>query len=142
MKILLDTCVIIDVLQMRKPYYNHSKKVFYDAALNKNEFYISANSLTDIYYLMRKYIKDEQKTRDTISRLLNFFSVIDIKDQDIVQALNIDGRDFEDDVLIKSAERNEIDMLLTRNKKDFCSEIVKVLSPKEYGDEFHKDNKE
>ena len=112
----------------------HVKRIFYDAALNKNEFYISANSMTDIYYLMKKYIKDEQKTRETISKLLEFVSIIDINNQDIVQASNTEGKDFEDDILVKCAERNHMDILVTRNKKDFFSENVKLLSPKEYID--------
>lgn len=132
MNVLLDTCIIIDALQKRKPFYKYAETIFLDAALNKHKFFVAANSITDIYYLMRKYIHSDKETRNTISKLLKYVNVLDIKNVDIVQALNSEGKDFEDDVLIQCAERNGVDCIVTRNKKDFLTDSIKILSPKEY----------
>jgi predicted nucleic acid-binding protein len=54
-----------------------------------------------------------------------------INEEIIIDALNSSIKDFEDAVQVFAAEYNEIEAIITRNKKDFQSCDLKFLSPKE-----------
>ena len=49
MKALVDTCVIIDLLQKREPFFKEAHLTFLAAAGNQFDGAISAKSITDIY---------------------------------------------------------------------------------------------
>lgn len=64
MKVLLDTCVLIDSLQNREPFSKFSNQILIAAAGCRFAGCISAKSVADIYYLMHRYTHDDRKTRD------------------------------------------------------------------------------
>lgn len=41
-------------------------------------------------------------------------------------------QDFEDTIQTCAAELNEIEVIVTRNKKDFSNTSLKILTPKEF----------
>ena len=83
-RILIDTCVIIDVLQKREPFWKNASKVFLAAATEKIEGVITAKSLTDIYYLTHRCTHDDKKTRDVILKLLELFKLADTAADDCI----------------------------------------------------------
>ena len=54
MRVLVDTCVIIDALQSRAPFSEAAQKLFIYSANKQFEGYITAKSVTDIYYLTHR----------------------------------------------------------------------------------------
>ncbi len=55
MKIMCDTNVIIDVLLEREPFVEDSCKILKLCEEHKIDGFVSAASVTDIFYLVRKY---------------------------------------------------------------------------------------
>ena len=55
MKIMCDTNVILDVLLEREPFVEDSYKVLKLCEEHKIDGFVSASSVTDIFYLVRKY---------------------------------------------------------------------------------------
>ncbi len=55
MKIMCDTNVIIDVLLEREPFIEDSYKILKLCEEHKIDGFVSASSVTDIFYLVRKY---------------------------------------------------------------------------------------
>ena len=53
MRVLVDTCVIVDALQDRKPFSDNAKTIFYAVANKQIDGYISAKSITDISNLSK-----------------------------------------------------------------------------------------
>ena len=49
MRVLVDTCVIIDALQSRAPFSEAAQKLFIYSANKQFEGYITAKSVTDIW---------------------------------------------------------------------------------------------
>lgn len=131
-KIILDTCVVIDFLQNREPFSKEAKAIFYLLADNKINACITANTVTDIYYLMHKATHDSDKTNELIQKLLDFVDVIDVNKDDITNALCGNIKDFEDAVLNFSAKRNHFDIIVTRNTKDFANSTLTIKSPTEF----------
>lgn len=68
MRILIDTNVILDVLCARENFLEASSKVWKYCETKKLEGYISALSVPNIVYILRKELTPEKR-----SRLLNNF---------------------------------------------------------------------
>lgn len=132
MNALLDTCVIIDVLQERDSFFEDSLAVLNAVADNKFCGYISAKSITDIYYLTRKYIHNESETRKVIQKLLELFDLADTAGNDCKSALLSEMTDYEDAVLVQTALRCDCDCIITRNIKDFDKAAIRIFTPKEF----------
>ena len=132
MKILVDTCVIIDILQKREPFFEDSYELLKNIAVGKIKAYISAKSIADIYYLMHKFFHDKDKTKEALLKICSLFDILDTKKEDCKRALLNDISDYEDAIMIETAISNNINYIITRNIKDFTTEKVKIKTPKEF----------
>ncbi|MCR4594756.1 MAG: PIN domain-containing protein [Clostridiales bacterium] len=131
MKVLFDTCVLIDSLENRRPFSDFSNELFLKAASGEIDGFITANSVTDIFYIIRKHIGDKNKARSILSQLLSFFSVIDTTESDCRQAVFSEISDYEDAVMVESGIRTLVDYIVTRNSKDFIGSRVEIVSSEE-----------
>ena len=77
MRALIDTCIVIDALQNRSPFANDARAIFYAAADNRFDGYVTAKSTADIYYLMHRYTHSDKETRDVLRRLGSLFEFLD-----------------------------------------------------------------
>lgn len=138
MKALVDTCIIIDVLQNREPFSDDAKQIFFAVANKEITGYISAKSVLDVYYLTHRLTHSDEITRKILKTLLGLFDILDTTQLDIRQALSSKITDYEDAVMCETAKRCDVDCIVTRNQKDYeCSEMV-VYSPKEFLDKITK----
>ena len=131
MRILIDTCIIIDALQNRTPFNKNAQDIFLLAANRKIDAFITAKSVTDIYYLMHRVTHSDKDTRDVLSRLFKLFELADTTGTDCKYALSSDVSDYEDAVMIETAVRTQVDSIVTRNTKDYSKSVVPVLTPDE-----------
>lgn len=131
MNVLIDTNVIVDFLQERQPFAKDSCEVIFRAALDYKG-YVGASSITDIYYIHHQHTHNKKRTEKDLASLLKVFDIIDTTNADCRNALRSSISDFEDAVLVESAAREGIDIIVTRNKKDFKNSPVKVCSPAEF----------
>ena len=74
MKILLDTNVVLDVLQKRSPWFEDGKEIFLAVAANQIDGFVTAREVADIHFFSRKQFRGEenidQKVRKIISGIL------------------------------------------------------------------------
>ena len=103
MKILIDTNVILDVLCNRKEFVDDSSKVFKLCEVKKLTGYISALSIPNIVYIMRKELV-EQKIKEIIEKLTLVFDIVDLKGEDLKKAVVLKFNDYEKVMAIKPAE--------------------------------------
>ncbi len=132
MKALLDTCIIIDVLQKREPFSLDGEKIFIYAANNLFNGCITAKSVTDIYYLLHKTTHDNEKTKEILCKLFALFNVIDTTGTDIKNAVFSLTTDYEDAVMIESAIRENVDCIITRNECDYKKSSIKIYTPNKF----------
>ena len=131
MRVLLDTNIIIDFLTKREPFANDAKEIIALIETKSIEGYLSASSITTIHYLAQK-VFNKEKVDTIIKDLLTIFEVSSLKKRDFLKAIDINGNDFEDSVIIATALENEIDIIITRDKKGFLKSEVLALEPKEF----------
>ncbi|MDY2637422.1 MAG: PIN domain-containing protein [Phascolarctobacterium sp.] len=135
MIVLLDTCVIIDVLQDRQPFAEAAKKIFIAVANKQIEGCITAKSVADIYYLTHKATHSNEKSREILAKLFTLFSLLNTTGDDCKNALFSPIADYEDAIMVETAKNAGIDYIVTRNIKDYSKSPVKVTSPAEFLEE-------
>ncbi len=130
MKVLIDTNVILDVLCARKDFLKESSKVWKYCEINKLDGYISAISVPNIVYILRKELTPE-KTQQIIEQLFLIFGVVDLKADDLKKAAAMKMFDYEDALQVASAARIKADFIITRNIKDFVNSKITAIKPSE-----------
>ncbi|MBE5869237.1 MAG: PIN domain-containing protein [Lachnospiraceae bacterium] len=129
MRVLVDTCVIIDALQSRVPFAEAAEKIFIYSANKHFEGYITAKSVTDIYYLIHRFTHNDAETRKILSKLFTLFHLLDTTSLDCRKAISSEITDYEDALMVETAIRSEMDCIITRNVKDYVKSSFKVYEP-------------
>ena len=129
MRVLIDTCVIIDALQSRVPFAEAAQKIFLLSANKQFEGYITAKAATDIYYLTHRLTHSDTETRKILSKLYTLFNLLDTTSLDCRKAISSGISDYEDAVMVETAIRSDMDCIVTRNVKDYEKSSVVVYEP-------------
>lgn len=132
MKALIDTCVIIDYLQSREPFFDDGLNLAIGAANREYEAYITASSMTDIYYLIHRNTHNDTSTRVIINNLTVLFGLTDTYAEDCINAIHSNMTDYEDAVMIETAVRTGMDCIVTRNTKDYQNSSIPAKTPSEF----------
>lgn len=74
MKILVDTNVILDIVLERHPFFEQSARLLQSAAQLNVELFLTATTITDLYYIVRK-AKDRETALDFVKDLLQFMEI-------------------------------------------------------------------
>lgn len=130
-KIMIDLNVILDVLQKRHPIYETSAALLAAAEIGDVEGFISAHSVTTLFYLIQKG-RSSSEARAVITNLLQFLKIGPVDQTTIEQALNLDYSDFEDAVQMMSAVQCRAEYLITRNTKDYQPSLLPVIQPVDF----------
>jgi predicted nucleic acid-binding protein len=115
LKTLLDTNVILDALASREPFKTSANAIFVLAGKRRITAYVTASSVTDVYYILRRTLPDET-CRRTLFHLFNLFSAISVTQNDCLSALNEPIEDFEDALMMICARKMGVDYVITRDK--------------------------
>ena len=132
MRALIDTCIVIDALQNREGFCDDAHKIFIAVANKRFMGFLSAKSVTDIYYLTHHYTHSDKDTRTVLNTLFQLFELIDTAGMDCRRAISSDISDYEDAVMVESAVRSGIDCIVTRNIKDYDKSPVPVYLPSDF----------
>lgn len=130
-KLLVDTNIIIDLLAKRETFYREAQDLFTLADERGVLLFISALSFADAYYILTKDLSAEE-ARKIMIKFKTLVTVLSLDDKILELALVSDFRDLEDAMQYHTALDNKLDMIITRNKKDFKKSKLPVLKAGEY----------
>jgi predicted nucleic acid-binding protein len=139
MKALVDTNVVLDVLLNQIPFSVNSKAIFDLAEDKRITGYISASSITDIFYIANKKIKDREIVYQAIETLDALFLIVPVTKSTITEALALRWKDFEDAVQFIVAKENGIEYIITRNEADYKTSDIPCKSPMDFITSTHTD---
>lgn len=128
MKLLVDTNVILDVLCARKDFLESSSAIWKYCEIGKVDGYISALSVPNIVYILRKEL-DPERTRQIIEQLFLIFKVADLKAVDLKKAAELKNEDYEDALQQVCASRIKAEYIVTRNVRDFSDSNIPAIMP-------------
>jgi len=126
MKILIDTNVILDFLLDREPFFESAEKLIQIVNEDRVEAYLTANSITDIVYMSRKKLSLDQ-IQLLVLKMLETIHVISVDKKDILAAFELGFSDFEDALQSACSQKEQIDYIVTRNKKDFIHSKIEAI---------------
>ena len=132
MRAVIDTCVVVDVLQGREPFCQDAQTVFLLCANRQYEGFLTAKAITDIYYLTHRQTHSDTDTRAILTKLCALFGILDTAAIDIRKAISAEAADFEDAVMIETAMRSGADCIVTRNTNDYVNAAIPVYTPSEF----------
>ena len=129
MKVLIDTNVIIDILEHREPFFQDSYRIIQLGLQGKLDTFMSAGAVTDVYYVVNRSIHNPIMAREKMNALINLIRICDTTAKDITTGLSLGITDFEDAVITAIAKRERADYIVTRNETDFSGASVPAISP-------------
>jgi predicted nucleic acid-binding protein len=132
MRVLIDTCVIMDAVQSREPFAQDAQTILLAAANQRIMGCVTAKEMTDIYYLAHRCTHDQGAARTIMGRLCSLLYILDTTESDIRRALASALSDYEDAVMVETALREEMDCIVTRNLSDYGASPVPAYSPHDF----------
>ena len=131
MKVLIDTNIALNKLLNQKDFYIGSNTMFNLAEIGQISGYISASSITDIYYIARKSL-GKAGACEAIKKMLKIFQPATVTGDNIFKALDLEWNDFEDSVQYVVGESLSVDYIITRNADDFTCGDIPAITPEQF----------
>lgn len=131
-RVLIDSDVILDSFFDRKPFVEYSTAILSMCESGKLKGFLTPLIYSNVYYLLRQTAKHE-KVIEKLRQLLKITDVLQMDRKVVEDALNSRFKDFEDSLQNYSAINNRnIDLILTRNLKDYKNSELGVFTPETY----------
>jgi len=128
-KLFVDSDVVIDFFTDREPHANPASELFELNEQGLVELYISAISINNIYYIVRRFL-GHKKTIKVVELLTEMTEIVGTTKEEINQALKNNFPDYEDSVQYSSALTiKNLDAIITRNIKDYRNSSIAVMTP-------------
>ncbi|ADQ82981.1 type II toxin-antitoxin system VapC family toxin [Riemerella anatipestifer] len=129
-RVFVDTNIVLDLLEKRENFYQEAQELFTMGDQNKVKLFISALTIANVHYLLFKHLKME--ARKAISKFKVLVEVLPIDDKIVELSLASDFTDFEDAIQYYTAIEHGMEVIISRNKKDFKNISLPVLTANEY----------
>jgi putative PIN family toxin of toxin-antitoxin system len=131
MRVLVDTNIVLDGLLEREPFVRDAKALIEAIEVEQIEGYVTATTLTNIFYIVRRQTRSIELARQAVSETLTLMEVC-LVDRAILEAAFASNlRDFEDAVQLACAMASRLDAIITRNAQDFAGATLPILSTSE-----------
>lgn len=131
MKVFLDSNVLLDLLLGREEFLEDVKWIL-ELSMNKEyTLYTSSLVIANIHYLISK-VMNTQHAIEKVEKLLSFLKVLNVGEKEIKSSISSNFKDFEDGIQNFSAINSDMEIIVTRNIKDFKHSKLSILTPKEF----------
>jgi len=131
-RLLIDTNIVIDLLSKRPKFYEEAADLFSRADKKELELTISSLTFANTNYILAK-LKSAKEAREILRKFKVLVELLTLDDKITELALSDNNfPDFEDGLQCYSAIENRVDVIITRNKKDFKNSKIPVLTAKEF----------
>ena len=134
MTILIDTNVILDVLLKRKRFMWKSSNVLLLSEKKIIDGYVTASSITDIFYITNKTYNDKQRSMELLKKLLKTIKIATVSGEEIYRAIDLDWNDFEDAVQYTTGEQIHANYIITRDTGGYINSSITVINPSDFLD--------
>jgi predicted nucleic acid-binding protein len=130
MIVLLDTNILLDVIQDRAPYNVSATRLWKHVEEGAITGYVSAISFNNVFYIARKQI-GFGKALEALRLIREVFRIVPLDESVIDRALAAPGKDFEDAIQAAAALQISADHLVSRNVDHFAFESLSVVTADE-----------
>jgi len=130
MKVVIDNNIALDALLGRRPFNEAAEKILI-ACADAHKGYLSVNSLTDIFYVLRKFM-DTSSAKTAVAKLIGLLEIISVDTEDCLNALSLPIDDFEDALVVICSKKAGADCIVTRDEEFLMvNSDIPVMPPDE-----------
>ncbi len=130
--LFIDTDVIIDFLIDRRPHSREAAIIFTLIEQKRLKGYVSSLTFSNLYYVLRK-VESHNKVISKLDSISNILTILKVDQKTIKDAITSTFLDFEDSIQYCCArDYKKIDVLITRNTKDYKNSEIPVMTPSDY----------
>ena len=130
--LFLDTDVVLDHLSDRQPFAEYAHRLLALAETGEVEPFVSSLTFSHLHFLLRKG-RTHVETIALLVKLKQLVRVLGVGESEVASALASGFTDFGDALQYFAARTHPgIGAVITRNKADYASSALPVLSPEEY----------
>lgn len=126
MQVLVDTNIILDYLLEREPFVTDAEALFEVIQSQRIEGYVTATTLTDIFYIVRKE-RGIVIAKQAVSRILVVMKICTVDRSILETAISSNLPDFEDAVQLACAMALNLDVIVTRDTQGFAGATLPIL---------------
>ena len=130
-RLLVDTNIIIDLLAKREKFLTEAQELFTLSDKKEVKLYVSSLTFANTHYILSQSLKIDD-SRKILRKFKVLVEVLPMDDKIIDLSLDSDFKDFEDAIQYYTALENNLELILTRNLKDFKLSRIPVLTAKDY----------
>jgi len=128
MKLLIDTNMILDMV-LKRSGCDITMELFRKVNETGASAYITASSVTDIFYIICKEIHDTDRTYVIMENIFRLVAVLSVTGKDVQDAFRQKWKDFEDCVQYMAGKNSQMDYIVTANYKDYSDALLPVMTP-------------
>ena len=130
-RVLVDTNIVLDLLARRQEFILEAQELFTLSDKKELKLYVSSLTFANTYYILSQQMK-LGNARKILRKFKVLVEVLPMDDKIIDLSLESDFKDFEDAIQYHTAIENEVNIIITRNLKDFKTAKIPVLTAKDY----------
>jgi predicted nucleic acid-binding protein len=139
-KVCFDSNVVLDILSNNDQCFG-SLTAYDVSVINGDVQCVPMFTTNDIYYILRHgHARQKGAATQALATLFELFELLDGHPLDCKRALESGMPDYEDALIAFAAQRQGVDFIVTRNKKDFAASPVPALTPGEFTELFKREN--
>lgn len=130
-RLLVDINILLDVLAYRQPHYDASAAIWAASETGAVAGLVSANSITTLYYLLRK-LSNHATALKSIKIVSQVFAIVPMDGDMIDRAIESPFPDFEDAVQHEAALKSRATAIITRDTRHFRHSAIPALTPEAF----------
>jgi predicted nucleic acid-binding protein len=141
-RVLVDTNIILDFLLQREQFLQDAELLFQAIDSGQVVGYVTATTLTDIFYVARRHTRSVEKARQAVSETLTAMEICPVNRAVLELAFSSGLADFEDALQIACAMTQGLEAILTRDTQGFLNSSLPTLSVQELLQQLESSNSE
>ena len=133
MKVLIDANILLDVILLREPHLELSRRVL-QCCLSLVDGYIAVHTFSNMFYILHETEDFSiEECRNVFNKFLYVFDVASLDKSDMIVAVNNEVfDDLEDSMQHQSSIACKLDYIVTRNVDDFTKGTVPAVTPEDF----------
>ena len=129
-RLFLDTNIVVDLLDRRKPFCNDAVRIFTMAYNRQVQIVVSPMTFTTASFLLRKH--GTEGVRNLLANFRQLARIATTNERTVDDSLASQFKDFEDAMQYYTAIKAKADIIITRNGKDFAHSKIPVMTASEF----------
>jgi predicted nucleic acid-binding protein len=129
-RVFVDSDIILDLLLAREPFFGAATRLFQLFQERRAEGWTSPVVFANLFYILRQAMPGAQAVA-ALRKLRLLLQVASMDEQVVDRALASSFADFEDALQSCAASAAELEILVTRNKRDYKNSGLLILDAAE-----------